>query len=142
MKMIEIPMYSLSAGIVYVQTIRVKKHKYKKDFISAKLFEYSEERWGNTSTHFNNGNKTNARKLPPMNCCSSRHMFLISKTVMESRRTVSSTSYDYWMFILLLVYMLLVLGQMLNFESTNSDIVIRKAYLCSLKIATILISFH
>jgi len=37
-------MYSLSAGIVYVETIRVKKHRYKKDSISAKLFEYSEAR--------------------------------------------------------------------------------------------------
>ena len=41
--MIRIPIYSLSAGIAYMQTIRVNKHKYKKDSISAKLCEYSDQ---------------------------------------------------------------------------------------------------
>ena len=35
--MIRKPMYSLSAGVAYVHTIRVNKHRYKKDSILAKL---------------------------------------------------------------------------------------------------------
>jgi len=42
--MVRIPIYSLSAYIEYVEKIRVEMHRYKKDFISAKLFDYSEER--------------------------------------------------------------------------------------------------
>ena len=63
MNMIRMPIYSLSAGIVYVKTTRVNKHRYKKDSISAKLFGYWEERWATKSTSFSIVNETNARML-------------------------------------------------------------------------------
>jgi len=58
--MIRIQIYSLSVSVVYVETIRVEKHKYKNKSISAKLFEYSEERLTITD-FFNIANKTKAK---------------------------------------------------------------------------------
>ena len=68
-QILKIQMYSLLADIVYVEATRVKKHRYKKEFISAKLFQHSKARPMITrSTFFNLANETNANKLFPTTC--------------------------------------------------------------------------